>query len=96
MCANVINPGPIEKLTLTFQCFRFIVGTSGAVFGACSLIKFGAKCQAGVAVICQGPRTAATCRVALATAALIHVLIVPRGTACLTHTVQNQVKEAAF
>lgn len=81
---------------MTFHRFSFIVSPSGAIFGTCTLIEFGAKGGAGLAVICQGPRTAATGGVALTTAALFHVLIIAHGATGLTHPVQHQVEETAF
>lgn len=85
----------IQVLTLTLHSCSLIVSTSGAVLWAYTFIELGAVGWAGLTIICWRPWTAATRRVALTAAALLHVLIIAHRTTSLTLTVQHQVEETA-
>lgn len=86
----------LQRQTLTFHSFSFIICASEALLGAGTLVEFRAEWRAGLTVVCQGPWTAATGRVALTTAALLHVLVITHGTTGFTHAIQHQVEETAF
>ena len=82
-------------LTLAFHGCGLIVGAGGAVRGTGTVIQLGRGLRACLAVVGQGSETGAAGGVAGATAALLHVVVEPRGAAGLTGAVQDQVQEAA-
>lgn len=83
-------------LTLTFHSFVFIVGPGRAIFGARPFVQLGVERRAALAVVRHRPRAGATGRMALATAALLHVLVITPGATSLAGPVQHQIEETAF
>lgn len=81
---------------LAFHSRAFIVSPCWTVSGAHALVKLGGERRARFTVVSQWPGAAGTCGVALATAALLHVLIVTHGAAGSAHAIQNQIKETAL
>ena len=81
--------------TLAFHGCGLIVRSRGAVRGTGTVVQLRRGLGARLAVIGQGSETGAAGGVAGATAALLHVVIVPRGAAGLTGAIQDQVQEAA-
>ena len=80
---------------MAFHGCGLVVGAGGAVRGTGPVVQLGRGLGARLAVVGQGPETGAAGVVAGAAAAILHVVIVPRGAAGLTGAVQDQVQEAA-
>lgn len=93
---SLLTQNKFGKLTLTFYSFTVIVGPGWAIFGAHPFVQFGVERWAALAVILHRPWTGATGRVALATAAFLHILVITAGATGPAGPVQHQIEETAF